>query len=876
MEAVRPDTDPAVPLLVEVMSARQRVIFRILAAVWAMTQLAFWSWWFNPANIVGPVEFLITTLLIAYFILIPGYFLLLVSQMKRPNPRLPLPMNLRVAMATSFVPGSESLEVLERTLRAMRSQVSIAADVWVLDEGDVPEVRDLAGELGVFYFTRKHMPQYQQVDWPFKAKYKAGNYNAWLDAIGYGRYDVLVQLDTDHVPSPTYLQEVLRPFSYPGVSYVAAPSDVTGNRKQSWLVMARGILDAPLHGPMQMGFNHRLCPIIIGSHSAVRVDALQEIGGFQQTRAEDHHNTVRLARFGFRGVYAPDALAVGDGPTSLADALSQEFQWARSITVVLIRFFRRDTYGLPFWRWLEFLFCETWYTLYAGTFALGILIPLVALVTNRPWARVGYLDFVIHYELIDLALVILLIWIRSQGWLRPREIPIVSWQSMLLVLGRWPVMLWAVVDAVIATAFHRDFSFGVTFKGNGPGRPLAWRTIMPQYLLVGISLGAVEWYLLVFHGPPIAEGYILLALINAILYACYIVAVTILHRQDSRRADATAAVPGIPLKLAAGVVTLALTLTVAASTLPRIGSSSLDALLPRASVSGPVLTNNTVQTTIPVRPAIIPAPTQPFLGAYDPRDLLKGVPGVQVDQYFINWTQDPDVQIVADVRQSQARGRFPMISIEPWASGKENKAPVLADITTGKYAAQERQIANALQAVAPQHVDIRFMHEMDLAGPYPWQTTDTTTYVKAFRQFVTALRGQGVTNAEYIWSPAFLNPNGLRYYPGGDVVDFVGLSTFYFSPSQFTLQQGLADPLVVARSLGRPLIVAEFGISATGLSIPQQLTVIAQLHALTAQHPAYLAGIMSYDAVLAPVWDPQGGQSFTMPAEVARTFFAAS
>src|SRR5262249_11442561 len=160
----------------------------------------------------------------------PGYFLLLTSQMKRPNPSLPLPMHLRVAMATSFVPGSESLEVLERTLRAMKAQRGIQADVWVLDEGVVPEVQDLASTLECYYFIRKHILRYQQPNWPFKAKYKAGNYNAWLDMVGYQNYDVLVQLDTDHAPAPTYLQEILRPFSYPGVSYVAAPSDVTGNR----------------------------------------------------------------------------------------------------------------------------------------------------------------------------------------------------------------------------------------------------------------------------------------------------------------------------------------------------------------------------------------------------------------------------------------------------------------------------------------------------------------------------------------------------------------------------------------------------------------------------------------------------------------------
>src|SRR5262249_23152512 len=66
---------------------------------------------------------------------------------------------------------------------------------------------------------------YQAPVWPFKAKTKAGNYNAWLDwlhAQGV-HYDILLQMDTDHVPQPGYLMAMLRPFADPAVAYVAAP-----------------------------------------------------------------------------------------------------------------------------------------------------------------------------------------------------------------------------------------------------------------------------------------------------------------------------------------------------------------------------------------------------------------------------------------------------------------------------------------------------------------------------------------------------------------------------------------------------------------------------------------------------------------------------
>jgi cellulose synthase (UDP-forming) len=95
------------------MGLRHRCFFRLLAVLWLVTQFAFWSWWFDPTHITDPIEYLVTTLLLGYFLLIPAYFLLLMSHMKRPNPRLPLPMHLRVAIATSFVPGSETTQVLK-------------------------------------------------------------------------------------------------------------------------------------------------------------------------------------------------------------------------------------------------------------------------------------------------------------------------------------------------------------------------------------------------------------------------------------------------------------------------------------------------------------------------------------------------------------------------------------------------------------------------------------------------------------------------------------------------------------------------------------------------------------------------------------------
>lgn len=455
---------------------------------------------------------------------------------------------------------------------------------------------------------------------------------------------------------------------------------------------------------------------------------------------------------------------------------------------------------------------------------------------------------------------------------------------MLLVLARWPVMLWAVVDAVVATVMRRDFSFGVTFKGTGPGRPLAWRTLLPQYVIILVSLGTVEWYLLAFTGVHLAEGYIMLALINAAIYVVYTLLVTLLHWHDARRAQVRGPLRGISLKLATGVVAMALTIAVVVNTFPLISHSVVGGVLasPQQS-SGQIAPNLPADSgAIPRRLPIVPPPQRPFFGAYDPQGLLTTTPGVQVDEYFINWTQnalgqDVDIQIVIDVRASQARGHFPLLTIEPWASPAEDKTPVLADIVAGRHRLQEDRIVAALRAVAPQQVYIRFMHEMDLKGPYPWQTKNTQLFIAAFRQFVTYLRHNGVSNAQFMWSPAYLLTPELDYYPGGDVVDVIGISMFFYLPQAAFPQQPVQDRLVehlrLASLLKRPLIIAEFGMH--GQAQAQILTIIGDARA-AAKHLHGLLGIVYYDALNAPVWSGPVDYSWKMSNKSAWLFFTGA
>ncbi|NUU20025.1 MAG: glycosyl transferase family 2, partial [Streptomycetaceae bacterium] len=73
-----------------------------------------------------------------------------------PVPVEPQP-GLRVAVLTTIVPAKEPIDIVERTLRAMK-QIEYptgTVDVWILDEGDDPAVKEMAARIGVHHFTRK-------------------------------------------------------------------------------------------------------------------------------------------------------------------------------------------------------------------------------------------------------------------------------------------------------------------------------------------------------------------------------------------------------------------------------------------------------------------------------------------------------------------------------------------------------------------------------------------------------------------------------------------------------------------------------------------------------------------------------------------------
>jgi cellulose synthase/poly-beta-1,6-N-acetylglucosamine synthase-like glycosyltransferase len=509
---LRPDVgDPAFRhSKVSALTRRDRARLWALGALWAVVNLAFWQWWFSHTANSTPWLYVAETVALLYQVtLLPTVFLRFVSKMKHPVEIEP-PPDMCVAMITLCVPASESLDVIREQLEALRA-VSYPHDSWILDEGGSEEVRALAEAHGVRYFTRHGVERWNQPKPPFQAATKAGNVNAWLDhlaPLGVD-YDVFVQLDIDHTPRPDYLDRVLGYFADANVAWVQAPS-VCGNL-DSWTARGLAEQDLVFQGPLQMGFYGATgTPFIIGSHTSYRTDAIREIGGFQPTRAEDHLDTVVLAAHGYTGVFVPDLIAVGDGPHDLATYLRQQFAWAYSMIQIFFqhtpRLLRRYTRGQV----LQFLFCQSWYTLWSSSLAVLWALPAVALVVGRPIASVSFGEFLVYFA--PVVLTSTLIWLAARRWFQPAGVRL-SWRGIVLETARWPVVLWALIN--VALRIKRSYMITPKGKAAGTGpRPLS--IYGPYILLTAIPLAAI-WIFDATAGGGLVAGYYGLALGNAVM-----------------------------------------------------------------------------------------------------------------------------------------------------------------------------------------------------------------------------------------------------------------------------------------------------------------------------------------------------------------------
>jgi cellulose synthase (UDP-forming) len=515
------------PGLINVLSRRQQASLGGLISLWLVTLIWFWHWWLQAGHQVTMGGTILCSLLLAWNTLLPAYYFYFALRMKRTHPNLALPKQWRVAMVVTKTP-SEPWAIVKKTLAAMIAQ-DYPHDNWLADENPSAETLTWCRQHNVKVSTRHGIKAYHQTSWPRRTKCKEGNLAYFYDSYGYDNYDFVAQLDADHLPAMGYLAAMLRPFLNDRIGYVAAPSICDNNVDRSWVVKARLFAEATLHGSLQAGYSDGWAPLCIGSHYAVRTAAVKAIGGLGPELAEDHSTTLMMNAQGWRGAFAIDAEAHGDGPTSFADCLVQEFQWSRSLVVVLLSITPKYLGKLPPHLKFQFLFSQCWYPLFALTMLIASLMPSIALLLNRPWMNINYFEFLGRSLILNLTCLFPVLLVQQAGALRPKDAKILSWETILFQFARWPWILIAVGNAIVSCIGGRALAFKVTPKDQSSTKPLPFALIAPYLVLVLISGASV----LLCPEAHRAQGDYFLACLNMLIYSGLCLGVLHLHFREN-------------------------------------------------------------------------------------------------------------------------------------------------------------------------------------------------------------------------------------------------------------------------------------------------------------------------------------------------------
>ena len=398
---------------------------------------------------------------------------------------------LRVAMVTSFVPGAESLPMLERTLAAMQ-KVCYPHDTWLLDEGDDDAAIELCAKLGVRHFSRKGRAEYQTEHGPYQRGTKHGNYNAWLNEAGFANYDVLAALDPDHVPVSSFLAETLGQLSDPRIAYVQSPQEYY-NYPAS--LIARGCSEEgrDFYWISQRTFHRFGSPSVIGAHGVHRMKALQAVGGLAPHIADDLLLTLRYQMSGWRGAYVPKVLAKGLAPVDWPTYLKQQRRWASSLFDVKFFLYPRMMQGMPFRsRVVGFLQGLTF--LQDGAAALCCAIALGAIFIGGMPGSLAVLAT--SPAVLISATILVLTGLYPHLYHGPHRNLRFYWRAAFLRLVKWPYTLLALADVIR----RRDRGYALTAKVGRPAsadRSLLWPHLVIFGIVVatwvsGIALGSVQ------------------------------------------------------------------------------------------------------------------------------------------------------------------------------------------------------------------------------------------------------------------------------------------------------------------------------------------------------------------------------------------------
>ena len=206
----------------------------------------------------------------------------------------------------------EPLDVIRRTAEAALA-IRGRHWTWILDDGRSDAVQALASELGCRYVRRLS-----------NNGAKAGNIN---NALTIAKGDYFVIFDADFVPLPGFIEQTLPFFETATVAFVQTPQ--TYGNLHNFISRGAGYMQSMFYRFVQPGRNAFNAAFCVGTNVIFRRAAIDDIGGmYTDSKSEDVWTSLTLHGRGWRSIFLPETLAIGDAPDTIEGYAKQQLRWA--------------------------------------------------------------------------------------------------------------------------------------------------------------------------------------------------------------------------------------------------------------------------------------------------------------------------------------------------------------------------------------------------------------------------------------------------------------------------------------------------------------------------------------------------------------------
>ncbi len=366
---------------------------------------------------------------------------------------------------------NEPAFVLRRTVIGCQALDYTSKRVYLLDDTDRPQIRQLAKDLGCEYITRLD-----------NLHAKAGNLN---HALRQTHGELIAVFDADFVPTKNFLTRTVGFFQDRTIALLQTHQSffnidpAVRNLGLEKFMTHEVEVFSRYYQPLRDGAETALC---YGSSFVVRREALEAIDGFVTgTVSEDYLTGINLSSLGYRVIYLDESLSAGVVPDNMAGHIAQRQRWARGTTQAF--FVKSNPLTIPgltlkqrlahlegILQWFTSI-CQVAFLLAPLAYFGSGLLPLQTTLAD-------WVDYFVPYYLIQLA---------TFGWLNRHS------RSALMSMVYSVISCFPIAITVVHTLFS-PFSrgFKVTPKGTVSDRAYYnWLLASPILVIFGLTLSSL-------------------------------------------------------------------------------------------------------------------------------------------------------------------------------------------------------------------------------------------------------------------------------------------------------------------------------------------------------------------------------------------------